>query len=211
MDEELFNNASWLIASIMRQLMAMPDDTPGVMDVLTRIAEQDLSEENFSPQAPSRLAACRHLPQAVASGLIVSADVCSAIAAVEDQMHWQQTSHYSDEVMGQSGYMDNYTSSEIIGPKGLFAGDDFAMGLMLLGPGLHYIDHHHAAPELYWLLTGPIEFRRAPGGFQEIGTASTIWNEPGQVHAMKTGDAPLLCVWAWTREICQPPVLVQAV
>ena len=155
MNEELFNDASWLIASVMRELIEFPDDTPGVMEVLTRIAEQDLSEENFAPAQPRRLPGCKHLPETVAAGFIVSADVCSAIAAIEDQLHWTQTSHYTDETFGQPGYMDNYAFAEIIGEKGLFRGDDFRMGLMLFGPGLHYIDHHHAAPELYWLLTGP--------------------------------------------------------
>lgn len=106
--------------------------------------------------------------------------------------------------------MDNYAACEIIGSRGFFRGDDFRLGLMILGPGLHYPDHYHASPELYWLLTGPIEYRREPGGFQIAGTASTIWNEANEVHAMKMGKAPLLCVWAWTRDVNQPPLLVDA-
>lgn len=194
----------------MRELVDFPDDTPGVMDVLVRIAEQDLSEDNFNAPEPCRKPACRLLPQTVASGLVVSPRVCGAIAALEDRMHWFQAGHYSDEVMGQPGYMDSYAAMEIIGPRGFFTGDDFGLGLMILGPGLHYPDHYHAAPELYWLLTGPIEYRRAPGGFHIAGTADTIWNEPNQVHAMKTGEVPMLCIWAWTRDVDQVPVLVGA-
>lgn len=210
MHDETFHDTSALIAAIMRDLVDFPDDAPGVMDVLTGIASQDLSEENFTAPKPKRLPACRLLPQSVAAGLVVSPRVCGAIATLEDRMHWFQTAHYTDEAMGQPGYMDNYAAMEIIGPRGFFAGEDFSLGLMIFGPGLHYPDHHHAAPELYWLLTGPIEYRRDPGGFQPVGTADAIWNEPNQVHAMKTGDTPLLCVWAWTKDVDQPPVLVGA-
>jgi quercetin dioxygenase-like cupin family protein len=206
--DETFHDASALIAAIMRELVDFPDDTLGVMDVLTGIASQDLSEENFSTPPPKRLPACSLLPQSVAAGLVVSPRVCGAIAALEDRMHWFHTEHYSDQAMGQPGYMDNYAAMEIIGDRGYFAGDDFRLGLMILGPGLTYPDHHHAAPELYWLLTGPIEYRRAPGGFQMAGTADTIWNEPNEIHAMKTGEVPMLCVWAWTKDVDQAPVLL---
>ncbi len=194
----------------MRGLMEFPHDTPGVHEVLSRIAEQDLTEANFSAPQPQRLAGCRHLPEAVAASLIVSADLCSAIASIEDELYWTQMDHYTDELLGQPGFKDNGAYSEIIGTSGFFTGNDFRMGLMLIGPGLHYRDHYHAAPELYWLLTGPIEYRRAPQKFEPVSTASTIWNEPNEVHAMKIGDRPMLAVWAWTRDVDQLPVLVPA-
>ncbi|MGI9462792.1 MAG: dimethylsulfonioproprionate lyase family protein, partial [Aestuariivirgaceae bacterium] len=162
MSHELFNDASWLIAAIMRGLLEFPEETPGVHEVLARIAEQDLSEQGFQPPQPQRLSGCHHLPEAVTAGLIVSKDLCTAIVTIEDRFHWTQMDHYTDEAMGQPGYTDNVAYAEIIGRNGFFAGDDFGLGLMLLGPDLHYIDHHHAAPELYWLLTGPIDYRRAP-------------------------------------------------
>ncbi len=208
MHDETFHDASALIAAIMRDLVDFPDDTPGVMEVLTGIASQDLSEDNFTAPEPHRLPACRLLPQVIAAGLVVSPRVCGAIATLEDRMHWFQETHYSDETLGQPGYMDNYAAMEIIGERGFFKGEDFSMGLMIFGAGLTYPDHRHAASELYWLLTGPIEYRRAPGGFRIVGTADTIWNEPSEIHALKTGEAPLLCVWSWTKDVSQPPELV---
>ena len=210
MSEELFNDASWLIASIMRGLMTFPEDIEGVHDVLTRIAEQDLSAENFSPPQPQRLPGCRHLPEAVTAGVIVSMDLCHAIATVEDQLHWTNGDVYTTESLDQMGFNENAAFAEIIGTSGLFTGDDFRMGLMLLGPGLHYIDHYHAAPELYWLLTGPIEYSRSQGQFKQVGTASTLWNKPNEVHAMKVGERPLLAVWAWANDVNKLPVLLSA-
>ena len=194
----------------MRGLIEFPEDTPGVHTTLMRIAEQDLSAENFTPPPPQRMPGCRHLPQAVTAGVVVSMDLCHAIATIEDELHWTQSAHYTDELMRQPGYKDNYAYTEIIGSNGLFAGDDFRMGLLLLGPGLHYIDHQHSAPELYWLLTGPIDYSRSRGKFEPVGTASTIWNEANEIHAMKIGDQPLLAVWAWTRDVNELPVLVPA-
>jgi hypothetical protein len=211
LSEDLFNDASWLIASIMRGLMEFPDDIAGVQTTLARIAEQDLSAGNFSPPQPQRLPGCRHLPEAVTAGVIVSMDLCHAIATIEDQLHWTQMDHYdTDDAMGQPGYRDNTAYAEIIGSSGVFAGDDFRMGLMLIGPNLHYIDHYHAAPELYWLLTGPIEYSRAQGEFEKVGTASTIWNESNDIHSMKTGARPLLAIWAWTSNVNELPVLLSA-
>ena len=210
MSEELFNDASWLIASIMRGLMQFPEDTAGTTEILSRIAEQDLSAENFSVPQPQRMPGCKHLPEAVTAGVIVSMDLCHAIATIEDQLHWTNGNLYSSEAEASMGLDENAAYAEIIGDGGFFRGDDFCMGLMLLGPGLHYIDHHHAAPELYWLLTGPIEYSRSQGPYEQVGTASTIWNEPNEVHAMKVGDRPLLVVWAWARDVNELPVLLTA-
>jgi hypothetical protein len=27
-----------------------------------------------------------------------------------------------------------------------------------------------------------------------------IWHAPGEIHAIKTADRPLLAVWSWTRD-----------
>ncbi|MGI9356046.1 MAG: dimethylsulfonioproprionate lyase family protein [Rhizobiaceae bacterium] len=210
MSQELFNDASWLIASIMRGLMDFPEDAPGVHEILSRIADQDLSADNFSPAPPQRLPGLRHLPEAVTAGVIVSMDLCHAIATIEDHLHWTQGDLYSKEEVDRLGFAEHAAYAEIIGTDGFFKGDDFRMGLMLLGPGLHYVDHYHRAPELYWLLTGPIEYSRSQAEFKQLGTHSTIWNEPNEVHAMKTGERPLLCVWAWANDVNELPVLLPA-
>ena len=194
----------------MRGLLQFPEDTPGVQDVLTRVAEQDLSVANFQPPNPCRMSGCRHLPEAITAGLIVSADLCHALATVEDQLCWHNSAGYTDEALQQPGFMENCAAAEIIGDHGFFRGDDFRLGVMLIGPNLHYIDHRHAAPELYWLLTGPIEYSREGGTFETVGTADTIWNEANEVHSMRTGSRPMLAVWAWTNDVDQLPELMPA-
>ena len=176
--------------------------------VKARLAEQDLSPAAAREPVARRLPATRFLPECVAASMFTSPDVAAALAETEELLHWRQNPNYSDQVMG-AGYMDDYAYAELIGPSGFFAGDDFLMGLLLLGPNRHYRDHHHAAPELYWLLTGPSEWRCGAGAFEMREAGDTIWHEPHLVHATRTGASPLLAVWAWTSDVSEPARLVE--
>jgi hypothetical protein len=82
------------------------------------------------------------------------------------------------------------------------------LGLLLLGPRLQYRDHFHPAPELYWILSGPSEWKRGDHGFVSRQPGETIWHDSGVVHATRTLDQPLLALWAWTRQADGPVTLV---
>jgi Dimethlysulfonioproprionate lyase len=203
LSEEIYRPAIWTIDAIRRSLTG-----EAAARVKARLAEQDLSPLVVTEPLPSRLPATRYLPECVASSMFTSPDVAAALAGIDEFLHWQQNPNYSDKVMGR-GYMDNYAYAELIGPHGFFAGDDFLMGLLLLGPGIHYRDHHHAAPELYWLLTGPSEWRQGNGDFGMREAGDTIWHKPHVVHATRTGANPLLAVWVWTRDVSEPARLTE--
>lgn len=206
MSGEDFHAARCVIAAIASCLAARGGE--GVEEVLTRLGEQDLSEAAFTPPDARRLPACRHLPEAVGQSLAVDSALAAAIAALEDTLHWRQTASYSDAAMGQVGFMDGYGHAEIVGPTGCFPGDDFLLGLLVLGPGLHYLDHHHPAPELYWLLSGASQWKRGAEDFAERQAGDTVWHAPHVVHATRTLSDPLLAVWAWTRDVSAPARLV---
>jgi hypothetical protein len=180
----------------------------GMAEVLRRLAEQDLSRAAFRPPEPARVPACRHLPDTVGAAIMVDAALAAALAGMEDELHWRRSEAYSDAAMGQDGFMDNYGHAEIIGPTGLMAGDDFRLGFLLLGPNLHYLDHAHPAPELYWPLTGPTDWSRGRGPFTPRQAGEMIWHRPQEVHATRTHDQPLLALWAWTRDTAEPARLV---
>lgn len=203
MSEEIYRPAIWAIDAIRRSLTGEAGGR-----VKMRLAEQDLSPSAVMDLAPKRLPATRYLPECVASSMFTSPDVAAALAGIDEFLHWRQNPNYSDSVMG-AGYMDNYAYAELIGPRGFFAGDDFLMGLLLLGPHRHYRDHHHAAPELYWLLTGPSEWRRGNGDFVTRGAGEMVWHEPHVTHATRTLEHPLLAVWAWTRDVGEPARLTE--
>lgn len=208
MNEDLHGAADQALAAIVTALGNGEGEDEGRAEVLRRIAEQDLSYQAFRAPQAARLAACRFLPETVGAAIMVDSALAAAIAGLEDELHWQQTTGYSDAAMGQAGFMDAYAHTEIIGPTGCFAGDDFRLGLLLLGPGLHYRDHYHPAPELYWLLTGPSDWKRGAGGFATRQAGEMVWHRPHVVHATRTHDRPLLALWAWTRDVNERARLV---
>ena len=198
MNHDLFANARWLIGAIARGLAARQGE--GVADALSRLAAQDVSEASFRNPEPRGLAVLAHLPQAIGETLLLDADLAAAIAAVEDELRWLQSASYTDALLGE-GFSANYGWAQIIGPDGFFPGEDFLLGLMMLGPNRHYRDHYHPAPELYWPLTSGSRWSRNGGAFAEQPQGATIWHPSMMLHATKTDDTPLLAVWCWTRDV----------
>jgi hypothetical protein len=196
-----------LIDAIARGLETRRD-REGVSEVLARLGEQDLGP--FAALSAKILPACRHLPDTLGPLALSESTLAAGIAAVWDELDWRQNPNYSDRAMGQPGYMQNYAYAELIGPSGAFRGDDFLLGLLLLGPGLLYPDHYHLAPELYWTLSGPSQWSRDSGAFQSRDALETIWHPPLVRHATKTGAVPLLAVWAWIRDVSEAAKLANA-
>lgn len=205
MDHDLYENARWLIGAVARGLHARQGE--GVAEVLSRLARQDVSEAAFRAPEPKGLPVLTHLPQCIGETMLLDPDLAAAIAAVEDELNWLQTAAYTDEVLGE-GFTANYGWAQIIGPQGFFPGDDFLLGLLMLGPQRHYRNHHHPAPELYWPLTAQSLWSRDGGPFAEKPQGATIWHAPMTVHATRTEETPLLALWCWTRDVSTPATLI---
>jgi mannose-6-phosphate isomerase-like protein (cupin superfamily) len=200
--------AQWYIKAVRSTLEANNAGEDGVNIALDRLAQQDTSASASRPVKSSRLPACRFLPDVVASTLLVAPDVAASLAAIEEDLRWKQNPNYSNEAMGQPNYMDNYAYAEIIGPDGIYPGDDFLFGLFLLGPGLNYPNHAHPAPELYWLLSGQSEWRMRDEPFEQREPGETIWHEPFVPHATNIGAQPMLATYIWTSDVKQPALLI---
>ena len=207
MSEETIAGVAWLISAMTRDLTAIGGE--GVSIALSRLAEQDMSPSAFREPEPRTLPACAWLAETIAATMMVSPSVSAALAEIAPHLRWKQNSNYSDELLGE-GYMASYAYSEFIGPDGFYPGDDFLMGLLLLGPNRTYKDHAHPAPEIYWTLTGPSLWRRAPGEFAARPAGSVIWHAPSVIHATRTQDQPLLALWIWTENTVHPARLVDA-
>jgi Dimethlysulfonioproprionate lyase len=197
MDQDVFENARWLIGAIARKLHA--SGSPAAATVLDRLAEQSLQLSQFCHPGPRRLPVLRHFESCVAETMLVDADLAAALAALADELHWKQSSSYSDAALGE-GFMESYGWCNIIGPEGFFPGDDFLLGLLMLGPNRHYRDHVHSAPELYCPLTAHSRWKQGQGQFEEKPAGSIIWHEPNVPHATRTTDHPLLALWSWTKD-----------
>ena len=201
---DTYDNLRWLIGAIADGLGRRGGE--GTAHTLERLARQDTGAAQFRQPVPQRQPVCAYLAQGVAASMMVDANLAAAIAAVEDRLQWRQSAGYSDAVLGE-GFTANYGWCEFIGGNGFFPGDDFRLGLLLLGPNLHYKDHYHPAPELYWPLTGPSDWKRGAGGFAVKAAGEIIWHKPFVMHATRTRETPLLALWCWTEDTATPPKL----
>jgi len=203
-EREIFENARWLIGAVASGLGAREGE--GVPEVLARLAEQDVGEAAFRAPEPKGLPVLTHLAHCIGETMLLAPDLAAAIASIEEHLRWLQSSSYTDAVLGE-GFSANYGWAEIIGPNGFFAGDDFLLGLLMLGPHRHYRDHYHPAPELYWPLTSESRWSREGQPFVEQPQGAIIWHPPMVLHATITEETPLLAVWAWTRDTATPAKL----
>jgi len=196
--DDSFKHASWLMAAIGRGLR-LRSSAEGVDEVLGRLAQQATGPGDFRRPDPATLPVATYFPDCIGEAMLLDADLAAALAAAADDLQWHQSEAYSDRVLGE-GFMANYGWCQLIGPHGFFPGSDFLLGLLMLGPERHYKDHYHPAPELYWPLTGPSDWKRGAGGFETRQAGDTIWHPPLRMHATRTGTKPLLAVWSWTSD-----------
>lgn len=136
-----------------------------------------------------------HLDACAASAEGVPGEELARLLADRGQrLHWGQTYTASD--FGQD-FIDNYGWLELVGTRGHFVDDKIACGFLLLGPDVHYPDHHHEAEEIYIPLTGGALWRKGDGEFVARGAGEVIHHSSNVNHAMKTGDDPLLALYLW--------------
>ena len=204
MHQDFFDGARQLVAAAAAGLAARQGE--GLAEVLERLAQQDIGTAAFREPEPQGLPVLAHLPHCVGEVMLLDPALAAAIATVEDALQWQQSASYTDDVLG-AGFSNNYGWAEIIGPRGFFPGDDFLLGLLMLGPGRHYCDHYHPAPELYWPLTAGSFWSRDGGPFEEKPQGAVIWHPSMALHATITRATPLLALWCWTRDTATPAQL----
>jgi hypothetical protein len=207
MDQDMFEDARWLIGEIARGLYASGD--AAAHEVLDRLAEQRIDRQALIVPEPARLPVLAHFAPCVAETMLFNASLAAAIASIEDALCWHQSPDYTDQLLGD-GFSANYGWCQIVGPKGFFDGDDFRLGLLMLGPDRHYKDHYHPAPELYWPLTSGSLWKQGEGGFAIKPAGAVVWHAPNEIHATRTNGQPLLAVWSWTRDTATAAKLVAA-
>ncbi len=167
------------IARIFAALAVLPEPraaTPARRPA-TRYFAQAADPAHFRDRALSRLAA--------------------ALIRLEPSFTWRARG--GGGANASENYPDGHANAMIIGPGGLVQVDHVWLGLSLLAPHVRYPDHDHAPEETYLVLSdgdfsqdGVTWFTPGPGG--------TFYNPPGILHAMRSGAAPLLAMWALWRD-----------
>ncbi|RWM11056.1 dimethylsulfonioproprionate lyase family protein [Mesorhizobium sp.] len=146
------------------------------------------------PLEPRSLGCVRHLDRIAELAPADAGPLTRFVADHRDELRWGQT--YTAADFGRA-FIDNYGWLEVFGTRGHFVNDAVAAGLLILGPGIVYPDHHHIAEEIYIPLTGGTEWRMGEGGFR-VRAAGEVIHHPSNVnHAMRTGREPLMALYVW--------------
>jgi len=145
--------------------------------------------------APSALAVLHWLEAAVEHappGPLAA--LAQAVGAAAGALAWRQ-SYRPGEVA--PAFLDRYGWCELLGRTGPIPCEELSGGLLLLGPRTHYPPHSHAAEELYVPLSGVAAWQRGSADFAWRSPGDYIRHASGEMHSMRTADAPLLALYLW--------------
>ncbi|KAA1178805.1 transcriptional regulator [Rhizobium tropici] len=116
------------------------------------------------------------------------------LSAAAEELHWAQTYGITD--FG-SDFLQRYGWVELFGTRGHFANEKMAGGFLLLGPDVHYPDHHHEAEEIYIPLTDGSLWSKDAQPFLPRWSGEIIHHPSNIRHAMRTEDQPLVALYLW--------------
>ncbi|HEY9040350.1 MAG TPA: dimethylsulfonioproprionate lyase family protein [Roseovarius sp.] len=144
----------------------------------------------------TRLPACTHLAEAADLSRFSDPSLHRLVEAflqLEPDLHWRPRS--GDCTNAGPGFAENHANAYIVGPGGAERRSDVWIGMSLVAPNIRYPDHTHPPEETYLVLS-PGQFMQGADNWLEPGIGGTLYNPPGILHAMHSGDAPLLALWA---------------
>ena len=131
------------------------------------------------------------------------------IARTTPLFQWRRNPNYNAANMG-AAFMAGYGYVEFAGPHdALFRTADIRVGLLLLGPGLHYPLHAHPAEEIYHPLTDGGLWRCGEEGWRTVPAGEAIHHPPLLPHETKAADQTLLALYCWRGDTATEARLTQ--
>ncbi|AGB71504.1 MULTISPECIES: dimethylsulfonioproprionate lyase family protein [Rhizobium] len=146
------------------------------------------------PLAPRDLPVVGYLREPHAPSYEPEASLLDTLRNAASALHWAQT--YSITDFG-ADFLQRYGWVELFGTRGHFASEEMAGGFLLLGPGVHYPDHHHEAEEIYIPLTDGSLWSKDAQPFLPRWSGEIIHHPSNIRHAMRTEDQPLVALYLW--------------
>lgn len=146
--------------------------------------------------APGRLPGCRHLGPALEMARAgPMADLAAAFGRLEPYMRWIRTEHYRDRL--GDDYMANYGYTNLLGYDALVPHGRVVSSFLVIGPGRHYLRHHHEAEEIYFPFGGDALWAQGDEEPRERPAGEPIHNTPWLPHEMIARKTPLFsfCFW----------------
>ena len=141
-------------------------------------------------------------PRAIGAAALLqdALPACALGASIAQAAHlftWRQKPNYYAANMGPA-FMAGYGYVEFVGPKdALFHAPDIRVGLLLLGPRLHYPPHAHPAEEIYHPLTEGALWRRGQENWRTVPAGHAIHHPSLLPHETKSGESTLLALYCW--------------
>jgi hypothetical protein len=141
-----------------------------------------------------RLPACRHLETALEQARSQPDPIgalAHAFATIEPRLSWKTRA--GAEALGEQ-FLNSHANATIVGSEGLEIRQDVWIGTSLMAPQTRYPDHRHPPEEVYVVLSAG-EWRQGNGEWHAPGIGGLVHNTPNIVHAMRSGENPLLALW----------------
>lgn len=166
---------------------------PGIVPMLdTVLADMRRGTASAPALAPHAIAA-----SALLNAALPKTAFGAVIAEAAPLLRWRQNPNYTTANMG-ADFMAGYGYVEFAGPKdALFHAPDIRVGLLLLGPGLHYPLHAHPAEEIYHPLSNGGLWRRGQEDWRSVPAGHAIHHPPMMPHETKAPDRTLLALYCW--------------
>lgn len=161
---------------------------PAIIDCERRDAESRFSDS---------FAVLEHLDSALAltaEGPL--AEIGERFARLQPGLRWSQNPNYT-EANSSRAFLDGYAYAGFSGPDAPLLCAVPRGGLVLLGPGVEYPSHHHAPKEVYLVLTPGSQWCLDEGEWFDVEAGELIFHDSWQMHAMRSGDRPLLAFAGW--------------
>lgn len=142
-----------------------------------------------------RVSQCEYLSQAYSQ---TNNNLNNQAQLLESHLHWADT----DAGVKPKAVQERLAFVELVSPSGMIETEHCRIGLFFQRAETDYPNHHHAAEELYYVISG-----RALWSNDSIKDLSVknpgefIHHKSWEPHRMKTTDEPLLAMWCWTGDI----------
>lgn len=143
-----------------------------------------------APHIADRLAACRADTAPETAPLVE--------AAIEHRTSLAWWNPYPPGRPAGRGLAERAGATMLAGLGGPFTAPEGRAGLFYLGEDVDYAPHAHEAREIYAVLAGRARFWNELTGWVEAGAGAVVHTPERSWHAMATGEAPVLLLWAWT-------------
>ena len=177
-----------LFAGASAQLGAGVPNAPGVsasLPVVDQWLDQALDRGETAPGPVGTLARC--------------------LRAAGPELTWKMAYEQLESTPELEAYRAHYSWVPLAVPAargevGPFDAGDMLVGFSIQAPGVLYPHHHHRAPELYGVISGPIDWQVGTTPWATKQAGDVIVHRSSESHSMRTNDEPALTWVIWPRD-----------